>query len=259
MKRSKQLIILLLLLLSIFSCKKDDLTLTKETLSAKWNNSEAGIYESFEFNESGNYIIVRNDSTAKGYVKIILFGTYEIIDKTVVLSDFGTLTVSSLGNSSIGFSYALDTNPAYILPYTGTRQTEISTSTKTAMLCKTWEMYTVNGKQVVGTNYDLTILFSKAGSYFVSFVNPLTESDGGLSQWTWKDTTELKICYSWTGVPTCSGNNEIDITDLTDTSLTITENNAIYVLHPALNTKSALCKPPFVVTDIKSKNSFFNH
>jgi hypothetical protein len=99
MKNLKQIFAAIVVLILIASCDKDKNepkeTLDKAANSAKWIVSNSSEYKSFEFNESGNYIVVVNTATKSTNDQIIRFGTYEIIDnKTIVLSDFGTLTIS---------------------------------------------------------------------------------------------------------------------------------------------------------------------
>lgn len=198
----KQILVAILVLISIFSCKKDENkpkdTLSKETISAKWTVDGISVFESFEFNKSGNYIIVKYTKTKSTNNQIVLFGTYVIIDdKTIVLSDFGKIMISKIGDNSINFSILLDSNPNNEISIIATKQEEMQNSTKTELLCRTWEMVTVNGDDVTGTDNEFTVLFSAAGTYFVTFANPEDENDGGLAQWKWKDETETKLLYSW--------------------------------------------------------------
>ena len=110
MKNLKQILIAILVLTSIISCKKDEkepnATLEKETISAKWVVGGSSGYKSFEFNKSGNYIVVKSTTIKSTNDEIVLFGTYEIIDNTTIeLSDFGTLKISEINENSISFSF----------------------------------------------------------------------------------------------------------------------------------------------------------
>ncbi len=244
MKNLKQILVLILILTTIFSCKKkenEQSTLSKETLSAKWIVDDASVFASFEFNKSGNYIVVVNSAAKSGKGQIVLFGTYEIIDsKTIILSDLGTISITEIGKNSIRFSIVLDSSPGDEIIITATKSDEIPNSARTALLCRTWDLISVNGVSVAGTDMELTVLFSAAGTYFVSFANPSDLGDGGLAWWTWKDNTQQSFCYSWDGEPTCDGTNEVEIAELTSSEAIIIEDTETYVLQPTSNAKSAV-------------------
>lgn len=260
----KQLIVFVTvftILASINSCKKDENKtndpIDKETISAKWIVDGTSDYESFEFNLSGNYIIVKEDAKKSKNELVVLFGTYEIIDdKTIILSDFGKIIVSEVGENTISFLIVLDSDPDNKISINAIKKDEMQTSTRTELLCRTWELVTVDGEDVAGTDMELTVLFSAAGTYFVSFANPEGENDGGLAQWKWKDGNEIILCYSWEGEPTCDGTHEVEISELTTNKLKIIEYEMIYVLRPASNRKSAIISSGNFL-DTKSINRFF--
>lgn len=247
MKRIKTILIAIFALTSIISCTKDEnkpnKPLEKETISAKWIVGGTSVYESFEFNKSGNYIVVKNATTKSESGQIVLFGTYVIVDETTItLSNFGTLKISTLNDNSLSFSIQLTGNPANTIVITATKQNEMATTTRTDLLCKTWEMVTLNGESVVGTDMELTVLFSKAGTYLVTFVIPLEENSGDLAQWKWKNVAETELLYSWDEVPVWSEANSVQIPELTATTLKIIEDEDTYVLQPASTSKSAVLK-----------------
>ena len=120
MKKISQILLTLFVFTLILSCDSSDneeneFTETPEdtTINAKWVVSNSSAYASFEFNESGNYIILKSsDANRTTEEPNILFGTYSLIDdETFVLSDFGTLFISDIDESSINFSIALTSNP----------------------------------------------------------------------------------------------------------------------------------------------------
>ena len=125
-------------------------------------------YESFEFNESGNYIVVTNTTTKSTNSQVIIYGTYEIIDySTIVMSDFGTIKLTMVDENSISFSIQMASNPEANISINATKQEEMEASTNTDLLCKTWKMVEVDGEVVVeGSPYDFSVLMSKAGTYF---------------------------------------------------------------------------------------------
>ena len=67
-----------------------------DSISAKWSiNSDT--YESVEFNEDGQYILVKTISgsarTVNDVDPIILFGDYTINDEIITLENFGDIVV----------------------------------------------------------------------------------------------------------------------------------------------------------------------
>jgi hypothetical protein len=151
----------------------------------------------------------------------------------------------------------LDISPSDEIIVTATKSDEIPNSAKTALLCRTWNLITVNGESVAGTDMELTVLFSAAGTYFVSFANPADQNDGGLARWTWKDNTQQSFCYSWDGEPTCDGTNEVEVAELTATQATIIEATETYVLQPASNAKSAVSMTSNVLSGSKLARGIF--
>lgn len=238
--------IFIFLILSIFSCKKDNEKdqLSKATISAKWIVSGTNSnYESFEFNESGNYIIVQNSSTKSTSGEIILFGTYQIIDnQTIELSDFGKIKITSIASQNFNFSIMLQDDLNNEILISATRAAEYGSSSRMDLLCQTWTVISINGESVTGTGDAVTVLFSKAGTYLVTY----SKGDIGIAKWTWKDSSEAIMCYSWDGEPTCNGDNEVQILELTQNSIKVSEafggETLVYVLIPANGTKSARLK-----------------
>lgn len=249
MKRLKQIFVVMFLLLSILSCKKEDKkneeTLKGETISAKWLVSGSNnVYESFEFNESGNYIVVKNATTQSTENKIIFFGTYQIIDNiTIELSDFGTIKISSIDNDNISFSITLQDDLNTKITINASKASEFESSTRTDLLCRTWKLISIDGENVEGTEDELTVLFSKAGTYLVTWFDG--ESD--LAQWKWNGNNGLMLCYSWNGEPTCNGEGDeegqVQLLELNENLLKFEEVvdgvNELYVLEPTSSTKSA--------------------
>lgn len=244
MKNFKLVIVAIFVLMFIASCNKDEndsrATLERKTISAKWMISNSNEYKSFEFNESGNYIVVENATTKSANDQIILFGTYEITNnKSIVLSDFGTLTITGINENEISFSVRLTSDLGNDFIFNALKHEEMHSSSRTDLLCRTWEMVTENGEPVEGTEMELTVLISKAGTYFVSFANPEDENDGGLAQWKWNDEAETQMLYSWDEVPVWDDEYYAEILELTSDSLKLTEYDDVWVLKPASNTKSA--------------------
>lgn len=256
------LVIIVALFLFSFSCSKNENksgTLTMDTLSAKWVVSGTSTdFVSFEFNKSGNYVVVENDGTKSTSNQIILYGTYQIVDnQTISLAGFGTLKLTSIDSNSFAFTLTLQSDSGTKIVISAAKAAVIANSAKTDLLCKTWEMVTYMGASVVGTEYEgATVLFSSFGTYYVNY--PDYPEDGGLAQWTWKDNAETTLCYSWEGDPTCNGENEVQVTELTANSLIVNEAGDISVLKPATVTKSVLVKSFKTKTLNFKRRSLFN-
>jgi hypothetical protein len=105
---------------------------------------------------------------------------------------------------------------------------------------------------------ELTVLFSKAGTYFVSYANPEDENDGGLAQWKWKNEAETQLIYSWAEIPVWEDENYIEIPELTSTKLKIIAGDETYILQPFSNAKSAMIKPAVNISNRLIKSGFFN-
>jgi hypothetical protein len=245
MKNLNRILVISFLFCSVFSCTKNkEITINKGNISAKWLVSETSSdYESFEFNESGNYIVVKNTTQKSTNNQNVYFGTYKIIDNSSIeLSDFGTLKITSIDDNNISFSLTLEGYPKIDIIINATKADKIATSSKTELLCRTWNLVSLNGVSAIDTEYDLTVLFSDAGTYFVTFNDSL--EDLSVAQWCWKSNSETTLCYSWEGEPTCDGESEVEILKLTESELQISENMGdetwIYGLEPATGSKSKL-------------------
>jgi len=261
MTNLKQILLIILASTFVTACDKDvndpKETLEKATICAKWNVNNSSEYKSFEFNECGNYIVVKNTTAKSTNKRVVLFGTYEIINANMLtLADFGTLTISEVNESSISFSINLTSDPENEFIINASKQDEIESSTKTDLLCRTWEMVTENGVPVAGTKMELTIMFSKAGTYFVSFANPDDENEGGLAQWKWNNDEETQLLYSWEEVPNWEEEDYAEIPELTVNTLTIVQHGDTWVLQPVFNTKSAGIKSS-ETSSLGIKSGFF--
>jgi len=235
MKNSKLILLAIFTLTIITSCKKDknDLqtNLNKENISGKWDVNGTNDYESFEFNHSGNYIVVKDKKTKSSNGQSIQFGTYEIIDdKTVLLSDFGNITISEINDNSISFSIQLLNDPNNEITLNASKHDEMESTPRTELMCRTWELITMDGNPVEGTEYEATVLFSEAGTYFVTWYN----GDVGLSHWKWKDASETEFLYSWAEVPVWETAPSVEIPELTNYTLKmiVKSSGRVYILQP---------------------------
>lgn len=180
----------------------DTPTVTSQTLSAKWNIAGNGIYKSFEFNESGNYIVVEQTPVRAEDNEKVYFGKYTLQGNTITMTGFGKLVVKSIDDKSASFTLTREGGQSAV-ELTTSKSEEMPKTTKTDLLCRTWEIVDekipgLEGDYLAETDPDLTVLFSRAGTYLVH--NEDFEETGGvgLAQWKWIDSSETGIFYTWT-------------------------------------------------------------
>ncbi len=226
MKIFKQTLLAFLAIMCFVSCDKDDSELkneleTKASINAKWVVEGTSEFKSFEFNESGNYIIVKEGTVKSSASNSILFGTYEYdADQTITLSEFGTIKISDYGTDHMNFVVELKDGTEEPVSLKATKKEEMGSSERTDLLCRSWKLIRINDVNVEGTEEEITVLFSKAGTYFVEFVNPNPDVLGGLAEWSWSNSSKTAINYSWTQY---GEGGTFDIVELTDNSLKILE------------------------------------
>lgn len=272
MEKIKKFLLAILVFAFITSCDKDEsnpketnnttnsnTSVENQTISAKWVVNNSSEYESFEFNESGNYIIVENQASETTKItnneQLIHFGTYEIIDdNTIELSDFGTLTIDDIDANTINLSINKTSDPDNEIIISASRQDEMESSTNTDLLCRTWKMITENGEPVAGTDIELTILFSRAGTYFVTYVNSEVDNQGGLAQWKWDNNAETELLYSWDNWGEAG---LVEVTELTSTTLTIVEDGDVWELIPATTTEQVKLITSSEASDKSLKKGIF--
>ena len=123
------------------------------------------------------------------------------------------------------------------------------------MLCRTWKLISINGENVAGTEDEITVLFSQAGTYLVSY----PEGSTGLAQWKWKDSSETAFLYSWEDVPIWDEEDYVDIVELTNSVLKILEtwgpdDEDLYILEPLINVKATNVSPGYNIGNGIIKN-----
>jgi hypothetical protein len=161
-------------------------------LTGKWIvSNETSKYASFEFTHEGDYIIVERSLETAQDDPVIHFGNYQIQDKMLVLDDFADLTVTGLSDVEIEFDFSLgdyqesEVVVQKIQPYADTEQINL--------VCKTWKLIKRQEMETKNTEYEDTILFTKAGTYLVTYPN----GDIGLAHWEWLDGEQKTFYYSW--------------------------------------------------------------
>ena len=245
MKNLKLLFAFSLFLLVITACKKDDkdeqppepepVTINKSAVSAKWEVEDGSDYNTFEFNESGTYVVVKTSPDKDIEEDIILFGTYTIDGDQMILSTFGRILVKSISDEKMTFSIKLEGESEFGDTLSANKSEELPTSTNTQLLCRTWRLVTLNGDTVADTDLELLMVFYQSGTYVVTWIED--EELGGLAEWKWRDTEEDAMCYSWDGPPDCTA--VATINELNSGILDISDNAYRYILVPENNAKSA--------------------
>jgi hypothetical protein len=219
------------MLVVLFSCKKSSdnngsPTPAQPTVNAKWivGGVEATQFTSFEFNKSGQYIVIMPTG--------ISYGNYTSSGVSMVLENFGSLSVTKLTNTEFGFVLTMPKKSGKAT-YTisSTRSNEVPSTGNTALLCRTWNLDSMDHHAVAGTTSELQMIFTPAGTYFVHYVS---DSSNANALWKWLDSKQDTLCYSWSGTISCNGVNECKINKLTSTQLIMSEiaYDLEYVLSP---------------------------
>jgi hypothetical protein len=209
------------LLVVMFSCKKksnDETSTTPPatpTVNAKWivGGIEAAQFTSFEFNKSGQFIVVMPTGLS--------YGNYTSSGVSMVLDNFGELSVTKLTNTEFGFVLTMPKKSGKAT-YTinSTRSNEVPATGNTALLCRTWNLDSMDHSPVAGTTMEIQMVFTTAGTYFVHYVYDNTNAN---ALWKWLDSQQDTLCYSWSGTISCNGAQECKIDKLTSTKLVMSE------------------------------------
>lgn len=227
-----------------------------ESSSALYNIIDANsAYKSVEFTASGNYVVTMKNALKAprriaalkklqfGFIPQhagvtrnvidddIIYGTYTKNGDTYVLEGFGTIVVNGGGSSAV--SLDITTNSGTKVTVGAQIQQQYKSSTKTDMLCRTWNLgkiklvQTVNGQTVADKTFnsyaDLVktlleaeglnpgdqwydeaykemieeepkqVIFTKSGTYVVFYSNGTL----AVSTWKWTDEAKGEARYSW--------------------------------------------------------------
>lgn len=237
---------------------KDEQNDETADINAKWEIADQNSkYVSFEFNKDGNYIVVERNITGRGIAAadakkqtatdganqpllaslnkpatkttsdvITHFGSYTFQNGqlTIVLSGFGVINIISLSETEFTFTVTL-TGSTQATRYSATKAANtITTSTKTELLCRTWRLVKLLGMDVTGSDSELTMLISQAGTYFCQYADGASD----LSQWKWHDYPGLEkesaLVYSHDG---WNSSGLAIINTLTENTLILTDSVGI--------------------------------
>lgn len=237
MNQLKQIIALVLIMTSLFSCSNEDSKPGEESVNNKWIVQNSTEFKSIEFDNNGNYIIIKN-STATSKMnaddEIFVIGTYEILDTDIfLLSNFGTVKFDNNDPNHIKFSIKYAGSDTYTYELNVIKAAEFTSTAKTDLLCNsTWRF---TRKETIKDTVAI-INFSKAGTCYTN-LNILSESSPKpteLGKWKWQDKEETKILITQIKSPQWliekDEEVELEITKLNSTRLEMREifNNVAY-------------------------------
>ena len=232
--------------IGLSSCKKDSASPSSpvNTLSTqiqkRWAVSGAS-FSSMEFNNSNQAIVVFGSSQlTPDSVKSYYYKASD--DKTIEIKNFGKMSVSSINEDSIRFSF-LPVSGASVSLSGKKSGTSVVTTSNNSLLCRTWKMdrWVEDGETIV--NFDtlglITATFTQNGTYFISGgINfgdsTYVDSEPNLSWWKWSGSNPgQQLCYSHESETfDCDSSNTVLIETLTSTELNIKQYGINYILKP---------------------------
>ena len=232
--------------IGLSSCKKDSASPSSpvNTLSTqiqkRWAVSGAS-FSSMEFNNSSQAIVVFGSSQlTPDSVKSYYYKASD--DKTIEIKNFGKMSVSSINEDSIRFSF-LPVSGASVSLSGKKSGTSVVTTSNNSLLCRTWKMdrWVEDGETIV--NFDtlglITATFTQNGTYFISGgINfgdsTYVDSEPNLSWWKWSGSNPgQQLCYSHESeIFDCDSSNTVLIETLTSTELNIKQYGINYILKP---------------------------
>ena len=232
--------------IGLSSCKKDSASPSSpvNTLSTqiqkRWAVSGAS-FSSMEFNNSNQAIVVFGSSQqTPDSIKSYYYKASD--DKTIEIKNFGKMSVSSINEDSIRFSF-LPVSGASVSLSGKKSGTSVVTTSNNSLLCRTWRMdrWVEDGETIV--NFDtlglITATFTQNGTYFISGgINfgdsTYVDSEPNLSWWKWSGSNPgQQLCYSHESeIFDCDSSNTVLIETLTSTELNIKQYGINYILKP---------------------------
>ncbi len=230
--------------IGLSSCKKDSASPSSpvNTLSTqiqkRWAVSGAS-FSSMEFNNSSQAIVVFGSSQqTPDSVKSYYYKASD--DKTIEIKNFGKMSVSSINEDSIRFSF-LPVSGASVSLSGKKSGTSVVTTSNNSLLCRTWRMDRWAEDGVTTLNFDtiglITATFTQYGTYFINgSINfgdsTYVDSEPNLSWWKWSGSNPgQQLCYSHKSETfDCDSSNTVLIETLTSTELNIKQYGINYIL-----------------------------
>jgi len=210
---------LLLVIFLSYSCTNDDVipedVISYRNLNFKWMVENTSEYASFEFNCSGNFIVVKNNRLLS-YPTIILGKYTPLSTRRMELTGLGMMDISTLNDKHFRFTLKLDSDPDNDIEFEAIKAPLIDGASSLHQLFRTWELVSFNGEDVKAK---MIAIFGAAGTFLVKW--PLEEPS--LATWQWRDQSKRQICVLWNPDDDCSEENQIRIIGLSDEQLMIYE------------------------------------
>jgi hypothetical protein len=229
-------LILISLFISFNSCKKDDQPTAEEikkSIYKNWITTPNNEYTAIEILDGNKYILIENTNE---YSEKIYSGAITFSDdaKTLTLLGYGTVSIVSISSNELNFKIKRD-NSSVTTSLLATPKAEISSSSKTKMLCRKWNLEKVVVRDFFGLQYTLTSPYLILGSdnkcptdvtfskYGTKLINEKENYSGRI--WGWTDLEQTTI-HSWPEyVSTYSGKiistKYFKIDEITDTTLVL--------------------------------------
>lgn len=172
-----------------------------ELITKKWDLPQLADYNSIELTKDSLFIVDKVSalkSTNEG--SEIITGTFTINSDgvTIILNGFGTMTIEQVSDNLIVITIILE-DGTDLGEVTGEEQEVVSTSERTEMLCKSWEMEIQCEKK-------MNLSFTKSGSLLYNG-SSITEGDTCpeltgpfIGVWEWTDDSETDINFIIDGV-----------------------------------------------------------
>ena len=232
--------------IGLSSCKKDSTSPSSPVnslstqIQKRWAVSGAS-FSSMEFNNSAQAIVIFGSSQqTPDSIKSYYYKASD--DKTIEIKNFGKLSVSSINEDSIRFSFLPVSGGSVNL--SGKKSgTSVGTTSNNSLLCRTWRMDRWVEDGVTTVNFDtiglLTATFTQNGTYFINGAinfgdSTYVSTEPNLSWWKWSGTNPgQQLCYSHESETfDCDSSNTVLIETLTSTELNIKEYGINFILKP---------------------------
>jgi len=156
------------------------------TISEKWIVEPGNRFESFEFNQDSNFIVVERQDGASPNVH---FGEYVMPRPDLIdMIDFGVLRIESRDGEDISFSFVSINEPETSIVLSAVREAPMPRTPETDLFARTWRVVNSNREDVIGA----IVLFSINGTYLVSRPDGVSF----ISHWRWYNEDHEEFEYS---------------------------------------------------------------